>query len=203
MLNQAESTLIARCRNGDREAQHALYDQTVTRIHHLLLKMTGNAEDAFDVAQNTYIKAFTAIEQFDGRSNIDTWLYRIAVNEALQFFRRGKREQRKREQLAGTVAQSPESRNPGSVERSTMKMDVAAALEDVEPDDRAILLLRYQEGLDYGALAEVLGCPAGTIASRLNRARRRIREKLEKDYGNDEETVGTRHQNIGKSSGTS
>ncbi|MCH8241244.1 MAG: sigma-70 family RNA polymerase sigma factor [Planctomycetes bacterium] len=195
--------MIARCRDGDREAQHALYDQTVTRIHHLLLKMTGNAEDAFDIAQNTYIKAFTAIEQFDGRSNIDTWLYRIAVNEALQFFRRGKREQRKREQLAGTVAQSPETPDSGSDERSTMKMDVVAALAELDPDDRAILLLRYQEGLDYSALEEVLDCPAGTIASRLNRARRRIREKLEKDYGNDEETVGTRHQNIGKSSGTS
>ncbi len=84
-----------------------------------------------------------------------------------------------------------------------MKMDVAAALADVEPDDRAILLLRYQDGLDYEALAAVLECPAGTIASRLNRARRRIREKLEKDYGIDEETVGVRHQNVGKGSGTS
>ena len=202
-MNQDESTLIARCRDGDREAQHELYDQTVTRIHHLLLKMTGNAEDAFDVAQNTYIKAFAAIEQFDGRSAMETWLYRIAVNEALQFLRRNKREQRKREQFASTAAKSPESRNPDSVEHSTIKMDVAAALEDVEPDDRAILLLRYQEGLDYEALAAVLDCPAGTIASRLNRARRRMREKLEKDYGNDEETVGKRHQNIGKGSGTS
>ncbi len=203
MLNRDESTLIARCRDGDRKAQHELYDQTVTRIHHLLLKMAGNAEDAFDIAQDTYIKAFAAIERFDGRSTVDTWLYRIAVNEALQFFRRGKREQRKREQLAGTVAQSSETPNSGSDERSTMKMDVVAALAELEPDDRAILLLRYQEGLDYSALAEVLDCPAGTIASRLNRARKRIREKLEKDYGNDEETVGMRHQNIGKGSGTS
>lgn len=202
-MNQDESTLIAQCRDGDREAQHELYDQTVTRIHHLLLKMTGNAEDAFDVAQNTYIKAFAAIERFDGRSAMETWLYRIAVNEALQFLRRNKREQRKREQLADTVVQSQESRNPGAVEGSTIKMDVAAALEDMESDDRAILLLRYQEGLDYEALAAVLDCPTGTIASRLNRARRRIREKLENDYGNDEETVGTRHQNIGKGSGTS
>lgn len=202
-MNRDESTLIARCRDGDREAQHELYDQTVTRIHHLLLKMTGNAEDAFDIAQNTYIKAFAAIENFDSRSTIETWLYRIAVNEALQFLRRNNREQRKREQLAGTVAQSPESPHPGSVECSTMKMDVAAALAAVEPDDRTILLLRYQEGLDYGTLAEVLGCPVGTIASRLNRARKRIREKLEKGYGNDEETVGMRHQNISKGSGTS
>jgi len=203
MLNQDESSLTARCRDGDREAQYELYDQTVTGIHHLLLKMTGNAEDAFDITQDTYIKAFAAIERFDGRSTIDTWLYRIAVNEALQFFRRGKREQRKREQLAGTVAQSSETPDSGSDERSTMKMDVVSALAELDPDDRAILLLRYQEGLDYGALAEVLDCPAGTIASRLNRARRRIREKLEKDYGNDEETVGMRHQNIGKGSGTS
>ncbi len=202
-MNQDESTMIARCRDGDREARHEMYDQTVTRIHHLLLKMTGNAEDAFDITQDTYIKAFTAIERFDGRSAMETWLYRIAVNEALQFLRRKKREQRKREQLADTVAQCPESRNPGAVEGSTMKMDVAAALADVEADDRAILLLRYQEGLDYEALAAVLDCPAGTIASRLNRARRRIREKLEKDYGNDEESVGMRHQNIGKGSGTS
>ena len=198
-----EEALVERCRRGDREAKRELYDRSADRIYRLLLRMTGNHDDAFDLAQEAYVKGFEQIEKFDGRSAIATWFYRIAVNEALQFFRRGKREQRKREQLAGTAAQSPEARNPGSVDRSTMKMDVADALAAVEPDDRAILLLRYQEGLDYDALAKVLDCPAGTIASRLNRARRRIREKLEKDYGNDEETVDMRHQNIGKGSGTS
>ena len=88
-----ERELVELCRRGDRQAQRALYDQTAEAIYRLALRMTRNADDAFDVAQDTYVRAFTRIEQFDGRSSLATWLHRIAVNEALQLLRRRKNEQ--------------------------------------------------------------------------------------------------------------
>ncbi|RME38752.1 MAG: sigma-70 family RNA polymerase sigma factor, partial [Planctomycetota bacterium] len=87
-VDPEERDLIARCRQGDRNARRTLFERTSDRIYRLLLRMTGNADDAFDLAQETYLRAFTEIGKFDGRSNVATWLYRIAVNEALQCLRR-------------------------------------------------------------------------------------------------------------------
>jgi hypothetical protein len=79
--------LVEACRRGDPDAQRALYDATCDRVYRLLLRMTRNSQDAFDLAQETYLKAFTRIGQFDAAASVTTWLYRIAVNEALQFLR--------------------------------------------------------------------------------------------------------------------
>ncbi len=186
-----ESQLVARCRTGDREAQRELYSQTSKRIYRLLLRMTGNRETAFDLAQDTYLRAFTRIQQFDGRSAFGTWLYRIAVTEALQFLRR---EKRIRASLEDGVAEpSVES----SSERAAAGMDVDEALASLEPRDRAILLLRYQEGLSYRLIAEALECEEGTVASRLNRARNRLRDTLGKGYAREEEDSAVEHQRNG------
>ena len=178
-----EKALVERCRRGDREAQRDLFEQTSDRIYRLLLRMTGNRDDAFDLAQQTYVKGLTQIETFDGRSSIGTWFYRIAVNEALQFLRRRKTMRRKLERAAP-------SRDNGVSEAETtiVRLDIRAALADVDPSDRAILLLRYQDGLDYRAMAEVVGCAEGTVASRLSRARDRLRDILRKSYDWQEET---------------
>ena len=184
-----EQELVERCREGDREAQRELYERTSAHIYRLLLKMTANPDDAIDLAQDTYVKAFARIRQFDGRSSIATWLYRVAVNEALQFFRRNRRMQLKlrevvadaRRAIGGTTAAL--ARGDSEIERSTLRLDVNGALDAVAPTERVMLLLRYQEGLDYRAIAEILGCPTGTVASRLNRARAALREILQKSYG--------------------
>lgn len=86
-----ENELIARCRQGDREAQRQLYAKTSEHIYRLLLRMTGNSDDAFDLAQDTYVRAFAKIADFDGKSSVTTWLYRLAVNEALQCARRARK----------------------------------------------------------------------------------------------------------------
>ena len=177
-----EKGLVEGCRRRDRHAQRALFEQTSARIVRLLHRMTGNQDDASDLAQETYFKAFDRIEEFDGRSSITTWLYRIAVNEALQFLRRGRTTRRILGELTPSVAA------PCPEEATAVRMDVRAALAAVDPPDRAILLLRYEEGLDYRAIAEVIGCANGTVASRLSRARDRLREILRESYGCREET---------------
>jgi len=182
-----ESDLIDRCRKCDREAQHLLYAQTCERIYGLLLRMTRSPESAFDLAQETYLHAFTQIAQFKGDSSIETWLYRIAVNEALQFLRRRKPLRLSEKSVEELTA------NANETDHAITSIDLEEALGHLEPADQAILLLRYHEGLDYHAIAHALDCPGGTVASRLNRARDRLRQILGSAYGPQEESVDVVH----------
>ncbi|MFH0980331.1 MAG: sigma-70 family RNA polymerase sigma factor [Planctomycetota bacterium] len=186
-----KSDLAERCRRGDREAQRELYTRTSERIHRLLVRMTGNPDAAFDLAQDTYLRAFERIHQFDGRASLETWLYRIAVTEALQFLRQARRD-RVHLQARNTEG-AVESTSNGSIAR----LDVNDALAALDPDERAILLLRYQEGLDYRAIASVVDCAEGTVASRLHRARERLRKYLGASYAPGEESKADGHPKDG------
>ncbi len=189
-----ESELVELCRKGNREAQRCLYAQTSERVYQLLLRMTRNADTALDLAQQTYLRAFTRIGQFDGRSSVATWLYRIAVTEALQFLRREKRIRIDRNtDDSRATAESPSH-------QSDLKLDLAEALTTLDPTDRSMLLLRYHQGLDYRTIAETVGCPLGTVASRLNRARLHLRNRLKKSYASGEENESGRHQMIRRQS---
>jgi len=182
-----DQELAQRCRNGDRQARRTLYDRTADRIHRLVLRMTRNPDDAFDLAQETYVRAFTRMDQFDGRSSLATWLYRIAVNETLQFLRQRATRERQLRKIA--VEQQATPRQRGSPQSrpvsgrtseadAVRRLDVQEALARLDETDRIVLLLRYQEGFNYRDLAEVMQCEPGTVASRLNRARGRLAELL-------------------------
>lgn len=82
--------LIAGCRAGDRDAQRALYERCLPLVHRLAVRMVG-MQEAPDVTQQTFLRAFTRLDQYDGHAKFETWLYRLAVNEALQFLRKRKR----------------------------------------------------------------------------------------------------------------
>ncbi len=182
-----EHELVERCREGNRDAQREFYDRTSERVYRLLLKMTGSPDDAFDLAQETYLKAFTRIGQFDGRSSVTTWLYRVAVNEALQFRRRASQARVKLQEMV------PNAGNESDMEQSTVRLDMNDAFALLSLQDRTMLALRYQEGLDYREIAEVVDCAAGTVASRLNRARQALREILRESYALEEEKSHDEH----------
>ena len=177
-----QDELIQRCRKGDRQAQRMLFEQTSGPVYRLLLRLSGNPDDAFDLTEETYLKAFAAFEQFDGRSSPKTWLIRIAVNEALQIRRRNQVLKRKLKQLASRVDDNGEP-----LMNAVSRIDVNEALNGLEPSDRAILLLRYHEQLDYAAISRAASIPPGTVASRLNRARQRLRAMLNGGYGREEQ----------------
>lgn len=147
---------------------------TSDRIYRLLVRMTGNAEDALDLAQETYLRIFEKIHQFDGHARIATWVYRVAVNEALQFLRRRKRETLTLSRDNGTSAHAA-STPPVTID---VRLDVAQALSRLPELERTLVILRHFEGLDYADMASVLDKPEGTIASGLNRARKMLREIL-------------------------
>ncbi len=183
-----EREIIRGCLTGDRSAQRALYDRTINRIYRLLSRMTNNDDDALDLAQEVYLRAFERIHEFRGNSAIETWLYRIAVNEALQFLRRARTE---RTHLRIRAENRPADRS--NDDSAAARLDMTDALAAVGPDDRLILLLRYDQGLDYRQIAHALDCAEGTVASRLNRARERVRNMLAEGYGAGEEVTARAH----------
>jgi RNA polymerase sigma-70 factor, ECF subfamily len=171
-----EEQLVQKCRNGDREAQREIYAQTSDRIYRLLLRMTGRPEDAFDLTQDTYLKVFGAIDRFQGSSELTTWIYQIAVNEARQFLRRRRLHQTKLKLLTG-LSEASATQCP-DVDAAA---DVQDALTRLPESERALIVLRHFDHLSYEQMAQVLDKPPGTVASALNRARRMLRELLEED----------------------
>ena len=135
--------------------------------------MTHNPDDAFDLAQETFLRVFRNIHQFDGRCNITTWVYRIAMNEGLQCLRRKKLHPR-----AMPEVDREGSSEPG-IAAADARLDIGQALTRLSDSDQALIVLRYMQGLTYAQMEEVLEKPPGTIASGLNRARHALRELLE------------------------
>lgn len=188
-MEQAE--LVEGCRRGRRGAQRELYERYAERIYRLTLRLSGNEQDAADLTQDTFIRAFERFASFDGRSDVGTWLYRIATNEALQLFRRRRSEQRHR----ALLAQYRPALKDRPVEPDLP--DVENALLRLPEVHRAVLVLKYQEGLSYDQIAEILQIAPGTVASRMNRARAELRALLGAQGAPAEEIHGNGHRTNG------
>lgn len=168
---QQVDEVVEACQKGDPAAQRKLYEASHQNVYRLMVRMVG-LQDAADVTQQVFLQAFRKITQFSGRSQFGTWIYRVAVNEALQHIRRSKRS---REQL---LEQEPMDRSPGNQENVDDKELLEQALRKLDADLRSAFLLREVEGLSYGEIAEALEIPEGTVGSRLNRARKELKQQL-------------------------
>ena len=165
-----DESLVEGCRIGERNAQQRLYEQYGGKVFSLMVRMVGRQE-AIDLTQQVFLQVYRKIHQFSGKSKLGTWLYRVAVNEALQYQRRKKN--RDFQPLLFEPA-NDSSRSCAYENKETLEH----ALACIAPDLRAILLLREIDQLSYSQLAEILEIPAGTVASRLNRARSELKMAL-------------------------
>jgi RNA polymerase sigma-70 factor (ECF subfamily) len=136
-----------------------------------MVRMVGS-QDAADVTQQVYLQVFRKIGQFTGRSQVGTWIYRVAANEALQHIRKAKRSRLR------PLEHEPMDRSTDCHESFGDKQLLEQALALIDPDLRSTFLLREVEGLSYTQIAEALGIPEGTVGSRLNRARRELKQCL-------------------------
>lgn len=144
----------------------------------LAFRLLGQRHDVDDAMQEAYLKAYAAWPQFAGRSSMRTWLYRITYNVCIDQLRR-----RPRLGIA-TAAEEMESAiatGPPTASDVAVRLDVSAALATLAPRDRALVMLVDGLGFDYARVATILGVPVGTVASRLNRLRARLRPLLTAD----------------------
>jgi RNA polymerase sigma-70 factor (ECF subfamily) len=159
------------CCAGDRDAQQQLYELYHAQVYRLAARMVGR-EEAQDVVQQVFLQLFQKIGKFAGHARFDTWLYRLATNEALQYLRKRKRW------TFDTLAVDPASSRDPKRDRHEHSELLEAALGRLEPDLRAIFVLKELEKLSYRDIASSIGIPEGTVGSRLNRARRELQKHL-------------------------
>lgn len=168
-----ERQLLEACLRGERGAQQRLYLQHCDRVYRLMFRMVGES-NADDLTQHVFVNLFQKLGKFHGRSSFSTWLYRLASNEALQFLRR--RPQREPEQSLLFEPLDYRAREATDADQREL---LDYALSQLEPELRAIFLLRAIEELSYFEIAMALDIAEGTVASRLNRARRYLRKSIE------------------------
>ena len=197
MTREQEATIIKQVLEGDVNAFEGLVKEYEKNVYNLALRMTGDPEDAADMAQDAFIKAYSSLSSFRGDSKFSVWLFRIVSNLCLDFLRSRKRrptvslsvENDEGEDMEFEIAD--ESQSPETLlEQKLTREAVRCGLDSLPPEQRQILLLREIQGLSYEEIAQVLELESGTVKSRIFRARKRLSAFLLRD-GNIPEFVSS------------
>jgi RNA polymerase sigma-70 factor (ECF subfamily) len=178
--------LVQRVREGDRDAFRALVERYQRKIGALALGMLRNREDALDIVQETFAKAYQNLDRFKGDSALYTWLYRIAFNLCVDHQRREAKQAQvplevddRGEALLTSLLDGAVQDQPFARARDAeIANRLREAIRELTPDHRAVILLREVEGLSYEEISQVLQCPKGTVMSRLHYARRQLQARL-------------------------
>lgn len=188
MTREREAAIINAVLDGDSNAYELLVREYEKNVYNLALRMTGNSEDAYDMSQEAFIKAYNSLSSFRGDSKFSVWLYRIVSNVCLDFLRSRNRratvslsvENDEGEEVELDIAD--EASSPQALlDRSLTRDAVRRGLQALPPDHREILLLREIQGLSYDEIAETLDLEVGTVKSRIFRARKKLCAFLIKD----------------------
>jgi RNA polymerase sigma-70 factor, ECF subfamily len=173
----SERELVGACQRGEHDAFRALFEAYRNKVYSIALRFAGDDATAMDIAQETFVKLFSSIRDFRGDASFDTWIYRLVVNACLDHRRRGWRLLPLLDDFAETL-RAPAVSSLDDLLRSERGERVRAAIDRLSEDLRIVIVLRYTEGLSYDEIAEVLGCAVGTVASRLNRAHKKLERWL-------------------------
>ncbi len=177
-----ERALVDSCRSGDPVAFARLVPLHEGMVFGLSARLLGDAEEARDVAQEVFLQVYRQLGRFEGRSALRTWIYRITVNQChnrRRFWHRRHRDRGEGLEAASAAATARGGASPyDEARRSERARRVQGALLDLSFEHRSVLVLREIEGLTCEEIAETLGIPAGTVKSRLSRARDAMRLRL-------------------------
>lgn len=186
-MAKGDQELVDLARAGDQASFSEIVKRHRSRVYGTALHITGSHSDAEDIAQEAFVRAYRGMAKFDGRSELFTWLYRITVNTALNHLR-SKGRQRKlaragaervahfggRPEAPGAAVLDPE----GGVLLTERTRRVLEVMEELSETLRVTLVLATVEALPYRQISEILDIPEGTVAWRVNEARKQLREKL-------------------------
>lgn len=182
-MNLEETELISRCQQGDQDAFQEIFDQYHQKVYRIAYGVVRRREEALDIVQEVFIKLFYSIRNFKGKSQFYTYLYRMAMNTAIDHIRKMDKF------LTSSLDEEGSYQPPDGIEKrpdqillhKELEGKVNGAMEKLPLDQRKALILREVEGLSYQEMAEVMGCSIGTVMSRLHYGRKKLQELL-KDY---------------------
>lgn len=190
MNGETDQAVIQRVRSGDPEAFSVLVDRYQDRIYSVVNNYVYNSEDAIDIAQDTFIKAYQKLATFDSASAFYTWLYRIAINTSIDFLRKRKTksadsldDDRYRESGFEPVSVDSSADPEISAMRSEQAEMMRKAVAGLSPKLRAVAVLHDVQGLSQEEVSQVLGIPVGTVKSRVSRARAELKYLLRETVG--------------------
>jgi RNA polymerase sigma-70 factor (ECF subfamily) len=185
--------LVSKCQNGDAQAFNELVTKYRGKVYSMIFNMVRSEQDAWDLAQDGFVKAWNSIGRFRGQSAFYTWLYRIMTNVTIDWMR-------KRQIESGTefddnielqniapgahTAPKSEALPHRQIEQGEIREQIDRALAKLSPEHRAVITLKEIDGLQYHEIAESLGCSIGTVMSRLFYARKRLQGLLKDLYEN-------------------
>lgn len=183
-----DRTLVEKAQLGDKDAFGELVRKYQRRVYATALQMIGDSRDADDIAQDAFIRAFQAIERFDGRSEFHTWMYRIVVNLSINHIKKRSKNRNVDENDPRVKDALPEGGNDGNPAKAFEKRQfysrLVAALDALPESLKATVVLVSLQGLSHRIVAEILGCSEGTVSWRIHEARKVLREHLSEDLDN-------------------
>ncbi len=181
-----DAILVARVRSGDKQAFNLLVAKYQYKVQNLVARLIRNPSEQEDVAQEAFLKAYRAIGNFRGDSAFYTWLYRIAINTAKNHLASNARRNVGQEVDIDNPASLPhherltELNSPEAIVQNDQLVNtIKQAIADLPEELRQVILLRELDGLSYEDIADVMGCPIGTVRSRIFRARDAIEEAMQ------------------------
>ena len=193
-VDVSELDLVKQCQAGNTEAFDQLVTRYRTRVFAMIYNMVHNEQDAWDLAQDSFVKAWKSIGRFRGRSSFYTWIYRIVMNVTIDWLRKKQVkgagtefndaiQLREIEPASRTVPKAdplPHER----MEQSEIRARIDNAIAQISPEHRAVILMKEIEEMQYHEIAEALGCSIGTVMSRLFYARKKLQNLLRDVYEN-------------------
>src|SRR5205814_459144 len=190
----SELELVRQCQAGETEAFDQLVTRYRTRVFAMIYNMVHNEQDAWDLAQESFVKAWKSIGRFRGKSSFYTWRYRIVMNVTIDWLRKrqvkgGGTELDDNVQLreidpASKTVPRAEPLPHGRMERREVRTRIDQAIAQLSPEHRAVILMKETEDMQYHEIAEALGCSIGTVMSRLFYARKKLQNLLRDVYEN-------------------
>ena len=169
--------IIARARRGDADAFEQLVAAYRNQVFRLALRMCGNEADADEVAQEAFLSAWKGLPNFRGESRLSTWLYQLTTHAAIGLLRRDIR-QAAAEDIDGITGADGGPSPQQQVERAETRREVRSALMQLPEEYRQVLVLRFMQELSYEEIGQTLKLPAGTVKSRVNRAKAQLKDIL-------------------------
>jgi len=169
--------VVEACQSGDDDAFRVLFETHKDRVYSIALRYAGDSAAAMDIAQDTFVKLLSSIQQFRGDSSFESWLYRMVVNSCLDYHRRRRRFLPLIDEALDVFRSSKEGALSEML-REEQAERVQQVVAQLPEDQRIVVVLRYTEGRSYEEIADLLGCRRGTVASRLNRAHKALERRL-------------------------